>query len=140
MKKIKQFFDTNFNRVNPKWNIYISFLFFIIFILPWILQIFNTSNKFIFIWASFSFLFLFSYVLNYFLDLTDKPRKRIVFTEHQLKIIIFILNTIKIVKDTISRIYISSLELLSSIIGIFIWILIIGGIIGILIFGWKQIL
>jgi hypothetical protein len=68
MKKIKEFFDTNFNRVNPKWNIYNSFVFFIIFILPWILQYFY--------WAFISFGFLILASLFTLAEFYEKQRKK----------------------------------------------------------------
>ena len=93
MKKIKQFFDTNFNRVNLKW-IYNSFGFFIIFILPWILQYF--------VWAGISFGIFLLVSLLILADFYEKQRKKIDDKEQQSKIIIFtmktwIISTLKII-------------------------------------------
>ena len=131
MKKIKQFFDTNFNRVNLKW-IYNSFGFFIIFILPWILQYF--------VWAGISFGFLILASLFTLAEFYEKQRKKVDDKEQQSKLIIFTIHTIEIIKEIITRIFEASTALVGLLFGVIFWILIIGGLIGILIFGWKQIL
>jgi hypothetical protein len=115
MKKIKQFFDTNFNRVNPKWNIYKSFGFFIIIILPWLLQLSNNSNSFTALWAVLSLWYVIFFGICY-------------------------LFTLEIIKVFISRIFETLATLFGSLFIVIFLILIIGGLIGILIFGWKQIL
>jgi putative Mn2+ efflux pump MntP len=59
------------------------FVFFIIFILPWLLQFFNYSNKFTQYWSVLSFLLLILIGICYLYTFYDKQRKKVDNKEQQ---------------------------------------------------------
>jgi len=127
---IKQFFHReDWKNLVVGWGV-----LFAIFVLPWILGYWYPSA---FGFGYMTFLLLIILLLYGFY--TEAERK-IDAGEPTYKVTYFIFKSMKFIGDVGSRVAVAFGEIFTAIFGVLLLVALIGGVVGILVFGWKQLL
>jgi len=127
---IKQFFHReDWKNLVVGWGV-----LFAIFVLPWILGYWYPKA---FGFGSMTFLLLIiGLIFSFYLE----TKRKIEVGEPTHKVTKVIFKSMELIGDVGSRVAVAFGEIFTAIFGVILLVALIGGVIGILVFGWKQLL